>query len=79
MPVSITSGGLATGNTTGSATITGTYQGSTATTSITITPATLVSISITPSNPSIAAGTTVQFHATGTYSDGSTQDLTSTR
>ncbi len=75
--VSINSSGLATGNTTGSATISGSYGGSTASTTITITPATLVSITISPSNPSIAVGTSVQLHATGTYSDGSTQDLTS--
>jgi hypothetical protein len=40
------------------------------------TTATLVSISVTPSNPSIALGTTEQFTAIGTFSDKSTQDLT---
>ena len=39
--------------------------------------ATLTSISVSPVNPSIAKGATKQFKATGTYSDGSTQDLTS--
>ena len=38
---------------------------------------TLSSISVTPANPSIAVGATQQFTATGTYSDGSTKDLTS--
>ncbi len=38
---------------------------------------TLNSIAVTPANPSIAAGTTEQFMATGTYSDGTTQNLTS--
>lgn len=38
--------------------------------------ATLSSIAVTPANPSIAVGTTQQFTATGTYSDGSTQDIT---
>ena len=38
--------------------------------------ATLLSIAVTPGNPSIANGTTVQLTATGTYSDNSTQDLT---
>ncbi|PYR76318.1 MAG: hypothetical protein DMF86_12700 [Acidobacteria bacterium] len=38
--------------------------------------ATLVSLSVTPSNPSIPKGTTRTFSATGTYSDGSTQDVT---
>lgn len=37
---------------------------------------TLESISVTPANPSIAAGTGQQFTATGTYSDSSTQNLT---
>ena len=43
---------------------------------ITITPA-LVSIAVTPANPSIAISTSEQFIATGTYSDNSTQNLTS--
>src|ERR1700730_18048169 len=38
---------------------------------------TLQSIAVTPASPSIAKGTTEQFTATGTYSDGSTQNLTS--
>ena len=37
---------------------------------------TLQSIGVTPSNPSLGAGTTLQLTATGTYSDQSTQDLT---
>src|SRR6266478_2744557 len=41
-------------------------------------PPTLSSIAVTPGNPSIPKGTTQQFTATGTYSDGSTQNLTST-
>ena len=39
-------------------------------------PKSLVSIAVTPANPSIAKGSTQQFTATGTYSDGSTQNLT---
>jgi hypothetical protein len=37
---------------------------------------TLVSIQVTPAAPSIAPGSTQQFKATGTYSDGTTKDLT---
>jgi hypothetical protein len=37
---------------------------------------TLVSIAVTPANPSIAVGGHQQFTATGTYSDGSYQNLT---
>jgi hypothetical protein len=40
------------------------------------TTPTLSSITVTPANASIAAGSTVQFTATGYYSDNSTQDLT---
>jgi len=66
---------LATG-TTNIAAIAGSISGST---TLTVTAATLSSITITPSNPSISvnpSGTTLQFTATGTYTDGSTQDLT---
>src|SRR6202020_292953 len=37
---------------------------------------TLVSITVTPANPSISVGGHQQFTATGNYSDGSHQDLT---
>ncbi len=40
-------------------------------------PPTLNSIAVTPVNPSIPTGATQQFTATGNYSDGSTQNLTS--
>jgi uncharacterized protein YjdB len=36
----------------------------------------LLSISISPVNPSVALGKTIQLHATGKFSDGSTKDLT---
>jgi len=39
---------------------------------------TLLSVLITPANPSIPPGATQQFSAMGKYSDGSSQDLTST-
>src|SRR5207302_1331874 len=42
-----------------------------------VNPAVLASIAITPQSPAIAFGTTEQFTATGTYTDGSKQDLTS--
>jgi len=37
---------------------------------------TLTSISVTPSGPSLAAGLTLAFRATGSYSDSSTADIT---
>jgi uncharacterized protein YjdB len=42
----------------------------------TVTQATLRSIAVTPASPTIAKGATQQFTATGTYSDGSTHNLT---
>lgn len=36
----------------------------------------LVSVAVTPTNPSVTAGMTQQFTATGTFSDNTTQDLT---
>ena len=65
---------LATGTTSISAAI-GAISGST---TLTVTPAKLVSIAVTPATPSIAKGTKQQFVATGTYSDATTQDLTQT-
>ena len=44
---------------------------------LTVTSATLKSISVSPAGLAIAAGTSVPFSATGTYSDGSTQNITS--
>jgi hypothetical protein len=70
------SAGLVTGSSLGSATISagsGTVTGSA---SVTVTAATLVSISVTPASASITSGTSQQFAATGTYSDGSMQTLT---
>ena len=40
------------------------------------TPPALLSIAVTPANSSIPNGTSQQFTATGSYSDGSTQNLT---
>lgn len=71
--------GLATSVATGTTTITALHTGSgvSGDTMLTVTPAVLTSIAVTPALPSIALGTTRQFTATGTYSDRSTQDLTS--
>ena len=44
--------------------------------SVTAIPPTLNSIAVTPTSPSILAGTSIQFTATGTYSDNSTQNIT---
>jgi uncharacterized protein YjdB len=72
----ITSAGLATGVSTGGSSISATLDGITGSTVLTVAAAVLESIAVTPANPSVAAGGTEQFTATGTYSDNSTQDLT---
>jgi 6-phosphogluconolactonase (cycloisomerase 2 family) len=69
--------GLASAVGAGSATITATQGGVSGSTTLTVTAATLVSIAVTPANPSIAKGLTQQFTATGTYTNSTTQDLTS--
>jgi YVTN family beta-propeller protein len=68
--------GLGIGLAPGSATITAALAGVSASTVLNVTPATLVSIGVTPANPSIANGLTGQFVATGVYTDNSLQDLT---
>ena len=62
----------------GTTSISAAFGGKTGSTILTVTPATLVSLAVTPAAPSIARGLTQQFVATGTFSDGSTQVLTST-
>ena len=84
--VAISSTGLATALTTGTATIQASQAGVAGTTNFTVTSATLVSIAVGPANPSslppALSGTTIpqgiplQYAATGTYSDKSTQDIT---
>lgn len=68
--------GLATGISAGTASITATSGSISGTTTLSVTSAALISIAVTPANPSIVAGTTQQLAATGTFTDGSTQDVT---
>jgi O-glycosyl hydrolase len=75
---SVTAGGLATGVSVGTTTISAALAGVTNSTVLTVkTPPTLTSIAVTPTNPTILVGATQQFTAIGTYSDGSTQNLSS--
>ena len=73
----IDSNGLATTAGQGTVTITATAGSFSDTATLTVVPASLVSISVTPAIPSIALGTDQQFIATGNFDDGSTQQLTS--
>src|SRR5205807_2059347 len=74
---SLGSYGLATSSGQGTATVSATSNSISNSTSITVGSPALVSIAISPAGGSIAKGTSQQFTATGTYSDGSLQDLTS--
>jgi len=70
--------GLARGISAGSAQIQANLNGSfSPTVALTVTSATLQSIAVTPASPTIALGTSQRFKATGTYSDSSTQDISS--
>jgi len=72
--------GVATGVAAGSVTITAAMSGKSGTAMLTITASapTLATISVTPPTPSIAIAATQQFTATGTYSNGTVQVITST-
>ena len=71
---------LTTGSSTISASATDSVSGAiiSGNTAVTITPATLVSMAVTPGSPSVALGLKQQFVATGTYTDNTTQDLSTT-
>jgi trimeric autotransporter adhesin len=68
--------GLATSVSVGMATVTASMSGASGNAAITVTPATLVSIAITPPNPSTPVATPQQFTAMGTYSDSTVQNIT---
>ncbi len=69
---------LLSGNTTISATSGAIIGSTTLTVTAPLPPPTLVSIAVTPVNPSREAGSTQQFTASGTLSNGSVIDLTNT-
>ncbi len=75
----IDAGGLATTNGQGATTITASVSGVSDSTTLTVDPASLVSLTVTPADPTLGyQGASQQFVATGTYSDQSTEDLTDT-
>lgn len=75
---SIANTGIAKGLAVGTSTITATFNGINGSTLLTVTEATLVSISLLPANATIPVGMKQNYFATGTFSDGSTEDLTET-
>lgn len=77
-PAAATTGnaGLATALATGTTTITATLGSISGSTSLDVTNATIVSVSVTPTGRTIATGTKLAFAATGSFSDGTTQVIT---
>jgi uncharacterized protein YjdB len=61
----------------GTATITATFDSAVAPTLLTVTTPVLQSIAVSPANPAILSLSKVPFKASGTYSDGSTADISS--
>lgn len=74
----VSSGGLATSVGPGTATITATDGTISGSATVTVTSGVLKTITVSPATASVAAGYGEQFSATGHYSDGSTQNLSST-
>jgi uncharacterized protein YjdB len=68
--------GLAAGVAPGAATITALFAGQSGSAMLTVTNATLSTITVAPNGADISLGGTQQFTATGNFSDGSTEDLT---
>ena len=69
--------GLVFGKKSGNSTITVSSGGVKGTTTLTVGSGTLSSVAITPANPTVLVGAQQQFTATGAYSDGTHQDITS--
>ncbi len=70
--------GMVSAVTNGTSVISAAVAGKTGQTTLTVTDAALVSITLTPLTGTANAGVNVQFGATGVYSNGTSQDLTST-
>ena len=60
----------------GASTITATYGGLPGTSTLTVTAATVVSITVTPIGPTFAVGTKQSFQAQAIYSDNTSQNIT---
>lgn len=68
--------GRVTGGAAGQATVSVAYAGLTAALTVTVTPATLQSLVVTPGDTSLPLGVTLPLTVTGLFSDGRAQDLT---
>jgi trimeric autotransporter adhesin len=72
----VTISGAVTGLKVGTTTITATWNSISGSTQLTVNAANLSSIAIQPGNSTIALNTTIQYTAIGTFSDGSTRNIT---
>jgi hypothetical protein len=72
----IDASGHALGRSEGQVEVSADYSGQIASTVMTVTPAVATSLQVAPGSASIALGTSQQFTATASFSDGSTQDVT---
>ncbi|WP_158608596.1 beta strand repeat-containing protein [Stagnimonas aquatica] len=70
--------GLAVAKKLGAATIKASHQGLTGSTDATVSDASLIAIEVTPPNKNLAKGFSLQYAATGIYSDDSARDVTGT-
>ena len=67
--------GLSVGTASGSSVVSASFGGMSASTTVTVSAATLTALTVTPATATIAIGATQQFIATGSYSDGSSANL----
>lgn len=74
---SINAVGLAVSKATGATSISAVYKSSSAACTLTIAPPALVSIAISPQNAALTPNHSVQLRAAGTFTDGTTQDVSS--
>jgi uncharacterized protein YjdB len=71
----ISNSGVATGLSVGTTTISANYQGMSGSATLTVDSAHLVSITISPANPTVPPRTRIQLTAIGNFSDGTTEPL----
>ena len=74
--VSISASGVASAKSFGSSVISATFAGISGSTSLAVAPAALTAIGISPAHPTIPLASSLQLTAIGSFTDGSTRDLT---
>ncbi len=74
--VGFSSAGVLHANAVGTTLITATYSGASASAQVTVGPAALLTLSVSPERITVPFGLPSQIHATGGFTDGSTSDVT---